>query len=395
LFYPIVGTPYPENHSFFFGLLSVFMILLSLKGKKGWLYLAFPCFLLSFLSKPIPAVFFVLPIAIIIFFHPEVMARKSLLRLLAGLFFGLLLFLVFLLSIDLKSFFYYYIHLPSAMGYGRVSQGFFFQVVRKLAKGLPLSITFAVILALVHFCLNLKNWRDKINELVFFSLGFLAVGLIFSLLTFNQIQNSFGILFIGYGLFIPALVDYYGFSLKLDKKNIFLISILFMTLGLDGARSLSYNLKRTYNDMAFSFSSLKNYSTDLGLFFQAPVDSQINYRIDFPDLDQLIKFLKKENQPFCYFGDLTLLNPKLKNRSPFPIVTFDYGLTLPNKGTEEFSRFREDLQRSIIKNNVKYLVIENEVTWMGAHVYDFFDEQDIQKMPRQYFGKIAVVTLDR
>jgi hypothetical protein len=280
------------------------------------------------------------------------------------------------------------------MGYGRILHGFFFQTLKKMAKGFPLSIAFAGILSLIHLGMNLKNLRDKVNELVFLSLGFVAVGLIFSLLTFNQIQNSFGILFIGYGLLIPALIDYYGSSLKIDKKNIFIMAILLLTLGLDCARSLSYNFRRIYNDMDFSFSSLKNYSKDLGFFFQAPVDSQINFQVNFSDIDQLIKFLKTENQPFCYFGDLTILNPLLKNKSPFPIVTFDYGLTLPSKGTEEFSRFRENLQRSIIKNNTKYLIIENEVTWMGANVYDFFDQQDIQKMPRQYFGKIAVVTLN-
>jgi len=395
LFYPIVGTPYPENHSFFFGLLSVFMILLALKGKKGWLYLAFPCFLLSFLSKPIPAVFFILPIAVLVFYHPELVSKKSWIKLLIGLVLGLLPFIGFLLTVNLKSFFYYYYRLPSSMGYGRISQGFFFQILKKMAKGFPISIAFAGVLSLVHLGMNLKNLRDKVNELVFLSLGFVAVGLIFSLLTFNQIQNSFGILFIGYGLLIPALIDYYGSSLKLDKKNIFIVAILLLTLGLDCARSLSYNLRRIYNDMDFSFSSLKNYSKDLGFFFQAPVDSQINFQINFSDIDQLIKFLKTENQPFCYFGDLTILNPLLKNKSPFPIVTFDYGLTLPNKGTEEFSRFRENLQRSIIKNKAKYLIIENEVTWMGANVYDFFDQQDIQQMPRQYFGKIAVVTLNR
>jgi hypothetical protein len=241
--------------------------------------------------------------------------------------------------------------------------------------------------------MNLKNLRDKVNELVFLSLGFVAVGLIFSLLTFNQIQNSFGILFIGYGLLIPGLIDYYGSSLKIDKKNIFIVAILLLTLGLDCARSLSYNLRRIYNDMDFSFSSLKNYSKDLGFFFQAPVDSQINYQINFSDIDHLIRFLKTENQPFCYFGDLTILNPLLKNKSPFPIVTFDYGLTLPGKGTREFSRFKDRLRQSLQECHTKYLVIENKLTWMGVDVDDFFAPQDLQNLPRQSFGKITVVTL--
>jgi hypothetical protein len=395
LFYPIVGTPYPENHSFFFGLLSIFAILQLFKGKTIWLYFVFPCLLLSYLSKPIPAMFFVLPIVIIFFYHPELITRKSFFKLITGFVFGLLVFFMIPLTTNANSFLYYYISLPMSKGYGRILQGFFLQAFKKVVKGLPLSIAFAGALSIVHFCVNLKNWRDKINGLVFFSLGLVAVGLIFSLLTFNQIQNSFGILFIGFGLLIPALIDYYGYSLKMDKKNIFLISILLMTLGLDCARSVSYNLKRSYNDMTFSFSGLKNYSKDLGFFFQAPIDPQINFQIDFSDVNQLIKFLKKEHQPFCYFGDLTILNPILKNRSPFPLVTFEYGLTLPNKGTEEFSRFRENLQKSIIKYNEKYLIIENEVTWMGVNVYDFFDQQDIQNMPKQYFGKITVVTLNR
>jgi hypothetical protein len=225
------------------------------------------------------------PIAIIIFYHPEFITRKSSFKLISGFVFGLLVFFMILLTTNANSFLYYYINLPSVKGSGRILQGFFLQVFKKVVKGFPLSITFAGTLSIIHFCMNLKNLRDKINELVFFSLGLVAVGLIFSLLTFNQIQNSFAILFIGFGLLIPAFIDYYGYSLKMDKKNIFLISILLMTLGLDCARSISYNLKRSYNDITFSFSSLKNYSKDLGFFFQAPIDPQINFQIDFSDID--------------------------------------------------------------------------------------------------------------
>src|SRR4030043_2084068 len=89
LFYPLVGTPYPENHSFFFGLLSIFMILQSLKGKKTWLYFVFPCLLLSYLSKPIPAMFFIVPISILILYLQDFIIRNSFFSLFSGLVFGL------------------------------------------------------------------------------------------------------------------------------------------------------------------------------------------------------------------------------------------------------------------------------------------------------------------
>ncbi len=392
-FYPMVGTPYPENHSIFFGLLAVVFLAKSTRGKAFWPYLIIPSLIMSYFSKPIPALLFVLPLAVIFYFQGrDIIVHWT--KLTISFCLTILGLIAFLLSVNPDKFFYYYLYLPFSTGTNRIGQGRFFLSMIKNAYFFPLSVIFIMILCFYHLVLNRKAvfghpFRNNKNQVLFLAISLVLVGSIFGALTNNQLENSFSICFVSFGLLFVEFAKLYQLNFKLSRRNIILVSVISMIMLFDIIRFTKFNVSRKYNDMVFSYSSLHHYSKDLGLFFQTPEKNKIK----LSDLEQIIGFLKKEKQPFCYFGDLTLIHSILHEKSPFPIILFHQGLTIPPKGSKEFDALKEKLNSNLRRYATKYLVVENEKSWMKVSLYDFFDKDEISKKQKLYFGNFVVVKL--
>jgi len=394
LFYPFIGTPYPENHAVFFGLLAVFFLLLSIRGKYGGLYLVFPCFFLSYFSKPIPAIFFLLSMAILVLFNPKCFFPKNIVTILIGLFVTSVIFIMLIGIGNFDNFLYYYVQLPSSMGLDRISNSGIILWILKIFYLLPLSIIFILLFLLYHVIENFHAILNGIflyraKEMICLSVSLILICVAFAALTNNQFMNSFGILFIAFGILFPYLVEHYQLPLTFKGAGILLFSIVSMTFMMDAVRFTKIIVQRNCNDMIFDYSNLHNYSKDLGLYYQIPDQC----KIALPDLEKVLSFLRAQQEPFCYFGDLSILNTYLCNKSPFPSILFHYGLTVPPRGTKKFAEYRKVLENNIKNFRIKYLVIESEKSWMGVSVNDFFSKDVLSNQRTESFGNYVIINL--
>jgi hypothetical protein len=417
VFYPPIGTPYLEQHSFFFVLLAVVMAVLAARRARGaaWfvLWLLVPVSLgFGLLSKQIPAAYgFPLVLAIALVF-----GKGHRLRAVAALAAGTLLFAALtwlvaaLVRVDLEQVRVYALQLPSALGRERLA---------KLLSDPP-----ALLEALLWpFRHRIKVWRGRVeytNYSAYLTVLFwLAYG--YAVLQRRHSQRWAGIrsrsrqmlpeVGLAAGLLLVCWLTA-TFTDNLQENNIpFVYAALAITY-LVASRAILGN-QTTPPERMTERRLLATRLMSLGVILFALFDAfifnnQINagrvvhdfvydarrfrpYQRLLPAQLRFMKWGTPGAYPFLpgevrditeyirarpgglfVLGDASVFYALTGRQSTNPSLWFHAGLTMPRPGTDLFDRYEQRLLDNFRKYDVRFVLLEGRQTWLGVKLGDFY-----------------------
>ncbi|TGN00185.1 ArnT family glycosyltransferase [Leptospira dzoumogneensis] len=387
LFYPPIGFPFIETHSFFFSILALFLTSLAVQNVRS-IYIAgiFVSFFLGFLSKQIPA-------ALLIFGIPILMIRLqsndlkkfllySIVTILGISTFVLLINLIF--GIDWKEEFFYLFQITLGTGQDR------FSGIQALAQqngnaGTSIGSLLFIIKFLFDFilifdpskysvklfnfliisvCIILYTaWKtrneqnDQISRKKYLSqiiLGglFFFSAVFYSMVSKNQPQIGFIQFFFFFAFICLANTN----TTKYPFYFIFLILAFLIT------REFHSNVNRTRmaNDMIYEHSETKISLGYLDLRWKLPAIYE--KKISYSDYNSFLNFSQKNPENILYLGDMTILLGLSGKQSFFPALWFHTDLTIPSdKFKEHHETFQSRVIENILKHKIKYIVFEGEI----------------------------------
>lgn len=346
-FYPMVGTPFMENHSLFFSVAAYWCCLAALKRRKfNLLIFLFLFFVLAFYSKPIPAFFWLFPVALELWLF-----RKSFRRYFSWLFAGFLLGVLFLmlpcLLFPFKNFFYYTYLLPFHIGGKRMNSGLLIKIYIFWRE---FSILCICLVALFFFLwYRLHEIRPNREHFFRFSL-IIAITVIGGLLTHNQFYNvTSPVLVISFFVFHELLKK--DWSVHPNNWYRKIQPLLWVALIIIITQ---VNFRRKVNDLYFTISDLKNYSPGLGIFVSIP-----RYNFTVADLNKLQNLIQNRN---CFYvGDMMFLYSLSHRYDPWPVTHIHDGTTYDSHDTVRYKELKKTLIRNIFRSHSDLYVQDS--TW--------------------------------
>ncbi|MBN1913473.1 MAG: hypothetical protein JW788_03640 [Candidatus Omnitrophica bacterium] len=400
IFYPPVGVPFMEQHSFFFILLALAVALVSGRAKANgrslylaWFFVPF-IFSLAYFSKQIPAVFSIPVLVFIFLFMPEKRSRaRMLISLLAGAIFTFCLILISykVLPIDPLRLKVYFMELPYNIGLLRAQRllhglsvlqicRIFFYPHYLLSGSIVRMNSFVLVYAGFIIALIIKFLKkSRASGLVkeaFLSIFLLVICNLFIAFTLHQIENGIPYLFLSLGI-IHNLMDRSlisaGFLKHRQLFRLCVASVFFAVAIFDAAIfNERINNSRMVNSLSFTRdndgsrqlpSELRFMSFSVPFYWQ-PMRAR--------DLRDVCEFFKNKEDNFFLFGDFSVLYALTKRPSVNPSLWFHGGLTIPGFNSDRFTSYEDELLHNFKKLNVKYVVIENEgITFSRVKLTDF------------------------
>ena len=250
LAYPQIGTPFPDHHSFIFGVISMYFMLSAIQRDKINDYFFVTLFLfLSFLSKQIIA-FYIGIFFTLIFLYNLIYIKKNNLKktiyFLLGAFVPLLVFIVFLKSsgTNLINFVIQYILYPSTIGESRIIEmNLDFNTLIGQFKFLYICLIPAILIFFYNIILKKKKIIKKKEILIFLTfIGSILIFIYSQILTKNQI-------------FIFSLIPMcLGFShtyiQKYFNKKYLVYGIIFLFLFTTTKYHLRFNENKKFMELA-------------------------------------------------------------------------------------------------------------------------------------------------
>ncbi|TGK10526.1 hypothetical protein EHO58_00665 [Leptospira selangorensis] len=384
LFYPPVGFPFIETHSFFFSILALFLTSLAVQNVR-WIYIVgiFVSFFLGFLSKQIPTALLIFGIPILMTRLQRKDLKKFLLYSVAtiiGIFaFVLLINLIF--GIDWKEEFFYLFQITLGTGQDR------FSGIQALSQsnggaGINLSSLLFILkflfdyilifdpskysvklfyLLIISVCVILYTaWKarnEQINTKKYLSqivLGglFFFSAIFYSMVSKNQPQIGFIQFFFFFAFICLA-------NTNTSKYPFYFIFLIFALLI---AREFHSNVNRTRmaNDMMYEHSETKISLGYLDLKWKLPTIYE--KKISYSDYNSFLNFSRKNPDNILYLGDMTILLGLSGKQSFFPALWFHTDLTIPSdKFKEHHEVFQSRMIENILKYKIKYIVFEGEI----------------------------------
>lgn len=374
-FYPMMGTPFMENHSLFFSLTAWWICLIALsRGKYYLLFFVFPLLVLGFYSKPLPVVFWLVAVL------PELWFRKKewkqwLRWMLYGMFAGFLLLALPAMLFPSKSFFYYSFLLPLQLGKTRAGgegAGSFVEKINQ-CKLLLLSLV-----PLLFFIFRKgKRWpaeRENFLRVVFI----VIITIIPGFLSLNDFYN------VTTPVFVLAFFVFDRMMYLSGRQIPYRYVSPLLWIGL--LAGITYlNFTRKIHDMNFTFNDLSHYSPDVGLFVKSP--AYYNYSTD--DIRRIKEYISKGNT--VYVGDLMFLYSLTGKKDPWPVTHIHDGTTYNSTDTAHYNSLKKQLLQNM--NDMKANVLIRDSTWWINESFVYFVDQ-FKGKKRDSFGTVAVYDMD-
>jgi len=413
--YPPVGTPYMDQHAFFFLLVTVRVVaLVILEGDLRWVPAIGPLLVLAALSKQVGALaacaLAILPLVIL--------GREKLGQYLGRLVAGgvLAVAAVFLtgvtLGIDWSMAWQFGFTLPSAVGAER------WEVIRgepllHHIRALPSifgwdsfsrrwTIGMGVVLAATVIATVVMRSLDARIRLYALALlgafGFVATYVILRL-TNNDMANGAALLPLVSGFTHATLHDLLRQRASATGSPRWGAAAGLAVVSVAGVALLSANIwhsavrTRAVNDLTFVRDHTCGAWPDAlrGLEWSVPR----RYGTTCAQFSALYSHLSDRRQPFFVMGDTTVLYAALGTINPSPSVFFHRGLTFP-EDPEAQRTFEDWLLRNLDREEVRQLVVEHPATWMGVSLADFPGVAAVvasSTCARTTFGKYEVIEL--
>ena len=356
LAYPISGVPFIDHHSTFFSIIAFLFFYYAFQGSNDNYFLFIPLiFALAFLSKPVPAAYFlILFFSLIIIYVYYIKNYKIFYKLFLGIFLTLL-FLIFFLKaqdISLKLFLDQLIFYPISIGNQR------FDVLISAFENRIFNFKFLIIPLLFLFYLFLKNKNylkfSNRDFSIFFVITIFNIIMIFhQLLTKNQ-NFIFFLIPINVALIIYLLNK---INFKYEKFLNFLF--LVFTIALTFKYNQRFNYERKFHDL--QNVNLGNYSkateidkTLYPLKWQSNVFS--NSKEEIKLINNLISIINKSENNILLISNYNFLDAIIKKKLYLIVKNYD-NVTIPPKKNQYFSKFKNYFNKKIIDKEISEIII--------------------------------------
>lgn len=373
-FYPMMGTPFLDNHSLFFSLAAWWVCLAAFKKQKYFLLLlVFPLMVLGFYSKPLPVVFWILPLLLECWFHKDEWKQwASWLGYGTAIAVFLLILPAFIFPAD--SFFYYSYLLPFQLGQQRFSGNFPGNSFEKLNQFKLLVLCLVPVL----FFFRYKFTALFPDKKIFFRLVLLVIITVLSgLFTLNDFYNVTTPVFVAVFFVFDVVLR------RQEQRGYYRFASLFLWAGL--IAGISYlNFSRKINHISFNVTDLNRYSPDIKLFLRTPY---VDYSVD--DVMKLKNHISKGRS--FYIGDLLFLYSLAGQKNPWPITHIHDGTTYNSSDTAHYSSLQKHLLQNLIKMKADILIRDS--TWWINESFVYYADQ-FKGRKKDSFGVIAVYEID-
>ena len=353
LAYPSSGVPFPDHHSILISLIAVYFLIFALKNNRDFYwYLIPPLLLIAFISKQIPAAFFIIFISFYYIFFSFISRNYKV------LFWGflstitvLLIFFLFLsfLKIGFKDFVIQYILFPLSIGNSRSDTLNLLSLLYLMTNELKFFSIICLSL-LIIFLQERSKFRNKKNiifETTFILLSSTVILILNQMLMKNQIIIFF---------LLPILVGLLHSQIKTNKK--FLIyAIVLLNIFVVSKYHLRFNVDRKFIDI--------EYVSKTNLIDGNIISSKINglrwvtkytNKDNFDEvalIKQSIEFLRDKKGSIIITNYQFILS-ELEHDiySPNRWYTSD-GVSYPIKENKFHDYYKDFYQKKLIKNKVK------------------------------------------
>lgn len=398
VFYPPMGVPFMDQHSFFFSFLALFLVLKASQADtmalqtRYWILVP-PVVVLAFLSKQIPAVFGAALTGLLLLITTSRRHRsRMILTFFASLSITLFLFvgIAALGPADLGQMKLSLLERPSQVGWERIESSLRRYPPWRLLLGLlhplpPLALKLRLFhlagigaVALLPPLLFLRRLRKTglVNYIVL-SLGLAAISNLFILLTLNQAENGMPFIFVSLGAVhittLGVIRSFVGPE-KTARYAAFILSGLFVVPSLLDAHQFhdQVNRRRSILEMYLDPQPLHWEKMPPGLGFMdfhlTPEYRSIYGRLALIDA---VAYLREERANFFLIGDTSILYGLTRRPSLNPCLWFHPGYSMPEAGSTGFQAYERKVIENIKRFKADYLVEEGNGTWFGISLASF------------------------
>ena len=374
LAYPVSGTPFIDQHSIFFCLISFYFFCFGIKKDYKYLYFIPLFFGIAFLSKPVPSTYLIFSFGVI--YSLYLFVTKNLVTL-KYIIYGTIFFLVSLIlflkiqNIDFNLFLIQLFYYPISLGAERFSALNF--DLKKILSNYKY-ILIPIIVTIFFFKDSFKKTELRETNIILLSIILFNFASIYhQLLTMNQ-NFIFFLIPINLALLIIYLERNY--KTKKLKKIIYLIFIFcFLTTAKYHYR---FNIERKFHDLQdidlSNFSLGNEISSSLPLLkwktnsYQIPEEEIMIVKTFLKNIENVEDILVMTNYNFIYS-----INKNVHTISR----TYD-SISFPDKKNEHYISFRKYFYNKIKVNNI-------------SEIYLFFPDSDqklvINRFIKEYFDK--------
>jgi len=387
LFYPPVGAPFADQHSFLFALLAVWAAVAARghgrrsddapSNKALLLWALIPLTLLAgFLSKQLPSALMPLVVLLVLAAPGPRPRREGLVGL--GLGLGLLAVVLAVAAAlfrsaggDLAHVGYCLFELPLAEAEQR--RAYMPEGLRLVGRVLGAGSSIGAFrFAWLHLGLGLAVavllWRGRrpgsgVSAAwlpLTLGLALLLLGQVTMVLANNQDAAAVAFVVPGIGLLLAA-----AGRVALPARGA-LVGLGFVLLLSEPVLWWSDLVDRATNDLAYD-PALAERLTDedspvlAGLAYQTPE----HHPIPAGDLCAMADLLAERTGDFLLIGDSAVLYAMAGKRSALPSLWYHPGVTIPPKGSAEFRAWQDRMVAEVADGSLDCVVIEVEGTWIG------------------------------
>ena len=403
-FYPPTGTPFTDQHSFFFTMLMFLAVAAGSRDVVAWraraAWFAVPAlFTFGLLSCQIPTAFAAICVAVWVFANPR-RAPEWMTALAAGtlaVVVGLVL-LALVARLDLRSAFVHVIAAPFQQGSARTPTPGILSPVRMVVgtvRRLPgwaqlWSLNLAIgSVALVPFAAKRNPaWPFHLwalAALIVSTAGFVA---------YSKTPTEAGL---GLAMAIAgtgAIVIRHALTNR--RWQAVALAVVAIAVGRDTVRFVQLVDVPGTVHKAFDPRAADAAEGHLpeGLAFMRWSRGASHYEPQ--ELSALVRYLRDADGDFLLIGDSTVLYGLTGKVSPVRALWLDPGLTFPAADSREFAAFEADLIARVRDFGVRRIVLEGSRTWTGVSLNDFPTLKQlaaVRACGEKTFGEVRVLEM--
>ena len=353
LAYPSSGVPFPDHHSIIFSIIAIYFFVFSIrKGSKFYLFWTIAFLYLAFLSKQVPAAFFI--ILVTLYLITISLKSKNYKFIIFAIVFSFLLISIlflflFIFQIGLKNFFIQYISFPMTIGAERSSGiNFYF-----LFKSLINEFKFFSIFIIIIFYQFLKG-KEK-QEVISIKLLMIFLSFI-SIINQEMMKNQNIIFFI---LPILAGIIHLDFeNLKERKYLIPILLIIFLNIFITIKYHERFNVNRKFMDIERvdknNFINGELFSDKLKGLKWITNDFQLKPEEELNLILESIKYLKKNKENSMIITYYQFINSEIDHNiySPNRWYTSD-GVSYPFKSNRYYETYSAFFKQKLMDRKIK------------------------------------------
>ena len=357
-FYPTTGTPFLENHSLFFAIAAYwFCIAAFYKKNPVLLAFIFPLMVPGFYSKPIPVVFWMIPVLLECWWNRNYISTHAG-WLALGFVAALCLTILPVFIFPSEAFYYNTFLLPFQLGKGRIESAFF---IRLMAQVKFFKI---LIFCLIPPALFLSQWPLFRKDTRHFTRAMIImlIALLFGILTKNNFYNITTPLFLFAALLVHLAVMEVSVVTRLMAVYQKFNGVLWVTV-LIAVTMLNF---RKIKDISFTFSDFNNFSHELGLFVKTPLD-----RYKKEDIEKLKSFIA--NHPALYTGDFQFLFSLTGRYNPLPLTHINNGTTYDSRDTAMYHDLKIQLLQNVRRSKATVYIEDESIYNPRQHLVYYLE----------------------